>query len=108
MSSTSPPSTFLGVVGTSRSSVRITRPTTMTDEDNVGFFGLKEMDERRTESGEGLPLPAAGCIRPTAYFLNDGGFVVVHVLFDEFPPRRYYFLIIYQIHLTSRYLSLLK
>ena len=45
-------------VGTSRSSVRIARPTT-TDEDNVGSFGLKELDVRRTESGEGLPLPAA-------------------------------------------------
>ena len=48
----------LGVVETSRSSVRITRPTMSTDEDNVGSFALKEMDERRTESGEGLPLPA--------------------------------------------------
>ena len=80
----------LGVVGTSRSSVRIARPTMTTDEDNVGSFGLKEMDNRRTESGEGLP-------RPTAYVLADGGFVGVHVWFDEFPPRRYHFLIIYQI-----------
>ena len=50
---------FLGEVGTSRSSVRIARPTTTTDEDNVGSFGLKEMDVRRTESGERLPLPVA-------------------------------------------------
>ena len=33
----------LGVVGTGRSSVRIARPTTTTDEDNVDSFGLKEM-----------------------------------------------------------------
>ena len=55
----------LGVVGTSRSSVRIARPTTTTDEDNVGYFGLKEMDEQRTESGEGLPLPPASGQRRT-------------------------------------------
>ena len=56
----------LGVVGTSPSSVHITRPTTTTDEDNVDSFGLKEIDERRTESGEGLPLPAASAngVRP--------------------------------------------
>ena len=41
---------------TSRSSVCIAWPTT-TDEDNVCSFGLKEMDERRTESGEEMPLP---------------------------------------------------
>ena len=57
----------LGVVETrSRSSVRIARPTTTTDEDNVGYFGSKEMDERRTESGEGLPLPAASGQRRTS------------------------------------------
>ena len=56
----------LGVVGTSRSSVRIAWPTTTTDEDNVGSFGLKEMDERRTESGEGLPLQAASGQRRTS------------------------------------------
>ena len=56
----------LGVVGTSRSSVRVARPTTTTEEDNVGSFGLKEMDERRTESREVLPLPAASgnVVRP--------------------------------------------
>ena len=48
----------LGVIGTRRSSVRIARPTTTTDEDNVGSFGLKKVDERQTESDEGLPLPA--------------------------------------------------
>ena len=55
----------LGVVGTSRSSVRIVRPTTTTDEDNLSSFSLKEMDERRTESGERLPLPAASGQRRT-------------------------------------------
>ena len=93
------------LVGTSRSSVRIARPTTMTDDDNVCAFGLKEMGEQWTESGEGLPrrLHPANSVRP-----HRRGFVGVHVLFDEFPPRRYNFLIIFQIRLTSRYLSLLK
>ena len=56
----------LGMFGTSRSSVRFARPTTTTDEDNVGSFGWKEMYERRTESGEGLPLPAASGQRRTS------------------------------------------
>ena len=75
----------LGVGGTSRSSVRIAWPTTTTDEDNVGSFGLKEMDKRRTASGG---VAAAGCIRPTAHVLTDGSFVGVHVWFVEFLPRR--------------------
>ena len=54
----------LGLVGTNRSFVCIARPT-MT-EDNVGFFGLKEMDERRMESGEGLPLSAVFGQRSTS------------------------------------------
>ena len=56
----------LGVIGKSRSSVRIARPTTTTDEDNFSSFGLKEMDERRIESREGSPLPAVSDQRRTS------------------------------------------
>ena len=49
----------LGEVERSRSPFRLARSTTTTDKDNVGSFGLKEMDERRTASEEELPLPTA-------------------------------------------------
>ena len=42
------------------------RQTTTTDEDNVGSLGLKEMDERRTEFEERLPLPPASGQRRTS------------------------------------------
>ena len=34
-----------------------------------------------------------GRVRPAAYVLTDGGFVGVHVWFDELPPRRHHSLI---------------
>ena len=71
------------MVGISQSSVCIARPT--TTEDNVGSFGLKEMDERWMESGEGLKVPAvSGKVRTSS---PTGGVVGVHVVFDEFPAR---------------------
>ena len=56
----------LGVVGKSQSFVRIARPTTTTDADNVGSFGLKEMNERRTKSkgGRRCRLHPANGVRP--------------------------------------------
>ena len=65
MSSTSPPSPVLRGGRDKPVVRRIARPTTTTDKDNVGSFGLKEMDERRTESEEGLPLPAVSGQRRT-------------------------------------------
>ena len=45
---------------------RIAQPTTTTDKVNVGSFGLKDMDVRRNEFGEGLPLPGVSGQRRTS------------------------------------------
>ena len=75
------------------------RPT--TTEDNVGSFGLKEMDERWMETGEGQPLSAVSKQRRTS--LPTGGFVGVHVCFEEMPPRRHHSLTMSKYFLVSTY-----
>ena len=72
-----------------------------TTEDNVGSFGLKEMDERWMEIGEGLPLSAVSKQRRTS--LTSGGFVGVHVCLDEMPPRRHHSLTMSKYFLVSTY-----
>ena len=72
-----------------------------TTDDNVGSFGLMEMDERWMEIGERLPLSAVSKQRRTS--LPTGGFVGVHVCFEEMPPRRHHSLTMSKYFPVSTY-----